>query len=43
MGTLTNSKKFDSTYDQGKPFEFELDKERVIKALDWAVAKMSIG
>ncbi|XP_041484013.1 peptidyl-prolyl cis-trans isomerase FKBP1B-like [Lytechinus variegatus] len=42
-GTLTNGKKFDSSRDRGKPFQFKIGKGQVIKAWDEGVAQMSIG
>jgi FKBP-type peptidyl-prolyl cis-trans isomerase len=42
-GTLTNGKKFDSSKDRGKPFEFAIGKGQVIRGWDEGVAKMSVG
>lgn len=42
-GWLTNGKKFDSSVDRGKPFEFKLGAGQVIKGWDEGVASMNIG
>ena len=42
-GWLTNGKKFDSSVDAGKPFEFPLGQGRVIKGWDEGVGTMKVG
>jgi FKBP-type peptidyl-prolyl cis-trans isomerase len=42
-GWLTNGKKFDSSIDRGRPFEFLLGGGQVIKGWDEGVAGMKIG
>ncbi len=42
-GWLTNGKKFDSSVDAGRPFEFKLGAGQVIKGWDEGVAGMKVG
>jgi FKBP-type peptidyl-prolyl cis-trans isomerase len=43
IGTLENGKKFDSSYDHGKPIEFPIGRGRVIKGWDEGLMTMKIG
>ncbi len=42
-GWLDDGKKFDSSLDHGRPFEFPLGQGRVIKGWDEGVATMKVG
>jgi len=43
LGTLTNGKKFDSSYDRGKPFEFQIGASQVIPGWDIGILGMKVG
>ena len=43
IGTLTNGKKFDSSYDRGQPFETQIGVGQVIKGWDEGVVGMKVG
>lgn len=42
-GTLTNGEKFDSSYDHGEPFSFQLGAGQVIQGWDEGVVGMKVG
>jgi len=42
-GWLTDGKKFDSSLDRGRPFEFALGSGQVIRGWDEGVAGMKVG
>lgn len=42
-GTLTNGKQFDSSYDRGQPFSFNLGAGEVIQGWDQGFAGMKVG
>ena len=42
-GRLTNGKKFDSSVDRGRPFEFTIGVGQVIKGWDEGVMSMKVG
>ncbi len=43
IGTLTDGTKFDSSYDRGTPFSFNLGAGEVIKGWDQGVVGMKVG
>lgn len=43
VGKLESGKKFDSSYDRGRRFEFVVGKGMVIRGLDEGTRKMTLG
>ncbi len=43
LGTLQNGTKFDSSYDRGQPFQFQLGAGNVIKGWDQGIVGMKVG
>lgn len=43
VGTLADGKKFDSSYDRGQPFQFNLGSGQVIRGWELGVAGMKVG
>ncbi len=43
VGTLTNGTKFDSSYDRGTPFVFQVGAGRVIAGWDQGIPGMKVG
>ncbi|HYN02719.1 MAG TPA: FKBP-type peptidyl-prolyl cis-trans isomerase, partial [Vicinamibacteria bacterium] len=43
VGTLTNGTKFDSSYDRGTPYVFQVGAGRVIAGWDQGVPGMKVG
>ena len=43
LGTLTDGKKFDSSYDRGQPFQTQIGVGQVIKGWDQGVVGMQVG
>ena len=43
IGTFTDGKKFDSSYDRGQPIDFPLGQHRVIRGWDEGLATMRVG
>ena len=43
IGTLTNGTKFDSSYDRGTPYVFQVGAGRVIAGWDQGVPGMKVG
>lgn len=43
VGRLTNGRKFDSSYDRGKPIGFTLGRRNVIRGWDEGIALLKVG